>query len=343
VATFPEIMMAQPSVLQGTTATTLMSSAKTLASGWALYQSVSNLKGSWGGATQGTQAGQAAGLASSGSQVLTSLTQTQTQIHSGAQQVQAAKVKLTAIVKAATLEGFMVLPTGQVILGPRQLAEINLHPGMAAFYQARATVYNGQIQAVVATTTQIDLQTGLSLAKVGVDILAAIMNKNNGAAAAPTTTPTLDPGATPTMSIPGATTTPDQVGLGTSLAGVGGMGDLHGISADGGLGGLALPGGAGGLGPAGMTGVGAAGNIGGVGISPGLAGMGGAGAPGETTAGRGATSATGGTSVMGMGGAGRGAANMSDEEREARGWLLAEDEDAWTPTGIADTTNGVIS
>jgi hypothetical protein len=47
--------------------------------------------------------------------------------------------------------------------------------------------------------------------------------------------------------------------------------------------------------------------------------------------------------MVGMGGAGARGGAMSDEEREARGWLLAEDEDAWTPANVADTSNGVIS
>src|SRR5690242_15816472 len=202
-------MYSQPSVYQSTTMATLLSSAKTLASGWSLYQSVSNLKQSWGGSTQLTQAGQATSLASSGQQVLTSLTQTQTQINSAATQVQAAKTKLTAICAAAKAEGFVVLPTGQVILGPAQLSTISVHPGMAAYYKARAAVYNGQIQAVVATTTATDVQNGLALAKTGVDILNAIMNRN-AAAAAPAATG-VDPTTLSAANIGAAGTTPDQI------------------------------------------------------------------------------------------------------------------------------------
>jgi len=67
----------------------------------------------------------------------------------------------------------------------------------------------------------------------------------------------------------------------------------------------------------------------------------GAGAAGEPVGGR--AGAAGNTSMVGMGGAGARGGAMSDEEREARGWLLAEDEDAWTPANVADTSNGVIS
>jgi len=65
------------------------------ASGWSLYQSVSNLTHSWGGSSQIAQAGQATTLMSSGQRVLTSITQTQTQLNSAATQMQAAKTKLT--------------------------------------------------------------------------------------------------------------------------------------------------------------------------------------------------------------------------------------------------------
>jgi hypothetical protein len=250
-----------------------------------------------------------------------------------------------------------VLPTGQVILGPAQLSTISVHPGMAAYYKARAAVYNGQIQAVVATTTASDLQNGLALAKTGVDILNAIMNRN-GAAPTPAVA-SADPTTLAAGTIGAAMTTPNQIGVGTGLAGVGGIGDLHGVTGDGGLsglGGLPLPGGGLGPGGAGSGGLGAGGVGAGVGgfvagpglnsgvTSPGLAGVGAGGpaAGGEPVAGRTAATTGSGTSMVGMGGAGRGAP-MSDEEREARGWLLAEDEDAWTPANVADATGGVLS
>ena len=264
MATFPEIMYSQPSFLQSSTMATLMSSAKTLASGWSLYQSVSNLKQSWGGSSQLAQAGQATTLMSSGQQVLTSITQTQTQLSSAATQMQAAKVKLTTLVTAARAEGFIVLPTGQVIPSPPQL-----NPYTAAYYKARAVVYNAQISAVVATTTASDLQNGLALAKTGVDILSAIMNRN-GSAPAPAVTG-VDPTTLTGANIGAPTLPADQIGVGTGLAGVGGLGDLHGIMSDGGLGGLnSLPGGGigSGLGPGG-TGPG--------GLGAGLGGAGGAG------------------------------------------------------------------
>jgi hypothetical protein len=352
VATFPEIMMSQPSVYQGTTVATLMSSAKTLASGWSLYQSVANLTHAWGGSTQQTQAGQATTLASSGQQVLSSITQTQTQMNSGAQQIQGAKVRLQALVQAATAEGFVVLPTGQVILGPGQLAACSAHPGMAAYFKARATAYNGQIQAVVATTNASDLQTGLSLAKTGVDILNAILHPNGAATSAvPTAALPTDPTSLGSTSIGGMGTTPDQIGVnpGTSLAGAG-LGDFHGVNSSGGLGGLTLPTGSLGSGPGltGVSGVSGPGGIGGNG--PGLAGIAGSTLAGSNMAGgevggagRSAVGGAGGNTMVGMGGAGAQGAGQSDEEREARGWLLAEDEDPWTSARATDTTNGVIS
>jgi hypothetical protein len=347
---------------------TLMSSARTLASGWSLYQSVSNLTHSWGGSSQLAQAGQATTLMSSGQQVLTSITQTQTQLNSAATQMQAAKTKLTALVTAARAEGFIVLPTGQVIPSPAQLSTT----WGAAYFKARATVYNAQISAVVATTTASDLQNGLALAKTGVDILSAIMNRN-GTAPNPALTG-VDPNTLTGTTIAGPTLPADQIGVGSGLAGVG-VGDLHGISGDGGLGGLGgIPlsggslgpaGGPGGLGGPGLTGAsGALGNMGGalvggqgiggagsrLGGGPGVVGSSGsgtagaggsAGAAGEPVGGR--AGAAGNTSMIGMGGTPARGGAMSDEEREARGWLLAEDEDAWTPTNVADTSNGVIS
>jgi len=361
VATFPEIMYSQPSFLQSSTMATLMSSAKTLASGWSLYQSVSNLTHSWGGSSQIAQAGQATTLMSSGQRVLTSITQTQTQLNSAATQMQAAKTKLTALVTAAKAEGFIVLPTGQVIPSPAQLSTT----WGAAYFKARATVYNAQISAVVATTTASDLQNGLALAKTGVDILSAIMNRNGTAPNPALTAP--DPNTLTGSTIGAATLPADQIGVGSGLAGVG-VGDLRGISGDGGLGGLGgIPLSGGSLGRAGGAGLGltcasgALGNMGGalvagqglgagsrLGGGPGVVGSSGsgtagagAGAAGEPVGGR--AGAAGNTSMVGMGGAGARGGAMSDEEREARGWLLAEDEDAWTPANVADTSNGVIS
>jgi hypothetical protein len=354
VATFPEIMYSQPSFLQSSTMATLMSSAKTLASGWSLYQSVSNLTHSWGGSSQIAQAGQATTLMSSGQRVLTSITQTQTQLNSAATQMQAAKTKLTALVTAAKAEGFIVLPTGQVIPSPAQLSTT----WGAAYFKARATVYNAQIQAVVATTTASDLQNGLALAKTGVDILSAIMNRN-GTAPNPALTG-VDPNTLTGTTIGAPTLPVDQIGVGSGLAGVG-VGDLRGISGDGGLGGLGgIPLSGGSLGPAGGAGLGltgasgALGNMGGalvagqglgagsrLGGGPGVVGSSGSGTAGEPVGGR--AGAAGNTSMVGMGGAGARGGAMSDEEREARGWLLAEDEDAWTPANVADTSNGVIS
>jgi hypothetical protein len=368
VATFPEIMYSQPSFLQSSTMATLMSSAKTLASGWSLYQSVSNLTHSWGGSSQLAQAGQATTLMSSGQQVLTSITQTQTQLNSAATQMHAAKTRLTTLVTAARAEGFIVLPTGQVILSPAQASST----WGVAYFKARAVVYNAQIQAVVATTTASDLQNGLALAKTGVDILSAIMNRN-GTAQNPALA-TVDPNTLTGNTIGASTLPADQIGVGSGLAGVG-VGDLRGITSDGGLGGLGgIPLSGSGLGPAGGPGLGltgasgSIGNLGGAlvagqgigagqaigagsrlgggpGVVGGSAGSGaagaGTGAAGEPVGGR--AGAAGSTSMIGMGGAPARGATMSDEEREARGWLLAEDEDAWTPANVADTTNGVIS
>ena len=87
---FPEIMAAQPSVFQNTTLTTLASSAGALSQAWSLYQSVSTMRGTWSGAGQTAQTGQATSLMGSGQQVITSLAQTQTTIGAGAMQLQAA-------------------------------------------------------------------------------------------------------------------------------------------------------------------------------------------------------------------------------------------------------------
>jgi hypothetical protein len=383
VATFPEIMASQPSAFQSSTLSTLVSSGRTLATAWSLFQNVSNLTKSWGGSAQTAQTGQAGNLANSGQQVMMALSQTQSGITSGATQMQAAKVKLTAIVTAATTEGFVVLPSGQVILGPAQISAASVHPGLGAYFQARAAMYNGQITATVGTTTMSDLQVGLSLANTAVSIIQAFKNNNNANANAAAALPTFtDPTTlTGTAPIAGATNSMNPtlgtgLGNGTALAsggallgalpdtsgglglsglgGAGGLGGAAGISGLGGAGafgsGVAGAGGGGIGGVAGMGGIGAAegmGGVGGVGSVGGVAGAPGSGLVGGTPGGAAAGGAmgggrsAGGNSMVGMGGQGGG--RMSDEEREARGWLLSEDEEAWSGRPVPDTTDGVLS
>ena len=351
---FPEIMAAQPSVFQNTTLTTLASSAGALSQAWSLYQSVSTMRGTWSGAGQTAQTGQATNLMGSGQQVITSLAQTQTTINAGAQQLQAAKTRLTALVAAAKAEGFVVLPTGQVILGPAQIAAIHAHPGLAAKFQVRMTMYNSQIQAVVFQSTAADIASGLSLAKTGVDLINAIFNKGGGAPPA-AATPTMPDVNLPATSIPGATMPSNALaGLGAGAVGDSGTG-LAGIGELGGAG-LGLGGAGAGLGLGGLGGgVGGTGlgGAGGPGLNPGLGGPGGvaglgagmtaAGAAGAAGGAAGGRGASGTSSMVGYGGAGAGAAAGGSDERESRGWLLEEDADPWRADEVPDTDGGVLS
>jgi len=345
VASFPEIMASQPSAFQSSTLATLMSGAQALGAAWSLYQSISNLggNGSWGGSTQLTQAGQATSLMGSGQQVLGTLGQTQMTITMGAQQMQAAKAQLTSIVATAKTEGFVVLPTGQVILGPTQLARIAKHPGAAAYYAQRMATLNSQIQAVVLRTTLTDVTTGLMMAKTGVDIISAFMKKDSG-----TPAPAAAPGTVaPAAPIVSAPTTPGQFGTGsgqlgpaTGLAGAG-VGPLGGAFADGGAGGLRgagmLSGAGGGGGVGGAAGLGPGGVAG---VAGGMAsgGRGGAGAAGVV----GARAGAGGT-ALGVGGAPVGAGRGTDEDRESTSWLLTEDDEMWKADNVPDTDEGVLS
>jgi uncharacterized protein YukE len=342
VATFVEIMASKPTVYQNTTLATLIPAGQALAAGYGLYQSTSNLLGSWNGSGQQAQTGQATGLVSSGQQIMTALTQTQSTINAGAQQMQAAKTRLLGMVKAAKAEGFLVSPAGVVTFSPQQHAAMNTHHYLRVPYHARLAFHNAQINAVVMQTTIADVMVGLSLAKTGVDILSAFTKKDAAAPTVPVTPPgtatPVVPIAPPTSSIAGTGGVgAGQLG-GTSadgMSGLAGVGDLHGAFGGG-------PGGIG-LGAGGMTGAGAGVGLGpgGVaGLGPGLAGAGRTAVPVGGAAGRG--NAAGGNTVMGMGGhgAGHGAAG---EEREAEGWLLTEDGDPWAPDDLPDTSEGVLS
>ncbi len=329
MATFAEIMASQPSALNPTVST-LMASAQTLGSGWSLYQSVSSLQNSWGGSTQQAQAGQAGNLFSSGQQVLTSITQTQTIINAGAQQLQTAKAQLKVIVAEATAKGFVVLPTGQVVPSGAQLAACTgpHAAAMVAALKAAAAGYTARIEAVVFQTTAADVQVALSLAKAAVDIVAALTKKNSTTPAA-TTVPTTTPTTAPMTGYP--TTGGTAIGTGSSLAGAGSLHGAYGVGADGlGLAGAGMSGASTGIamGPGGVTGMG-----------PGLAG---AGRPGMGTGSAGGRGASSGASVVG-GGSGHGGSATSDDEHESQGWLLVEDDDTFASGDIPDTSDGVLS
>jgi uncharacterized protein YukE len=345
VASFVEIMASKPTVYKDTTLASLMSGGQALAAGYGLYQSTSNLVGSWNGSGQQAQTGQATGLLSSGQQIMTALTQTQSTINAGAQQMQAAKTRLLAMVKAAKAEGFLVSPAGMVTFSPQQHAAMNTHHYLRVPYHARLAFHNAQINAVVMQTTMADVMVGLSLAKTGVDILSAFTKKDAAAPAVPVTPPgtatPVVPIAPPTSSIAGTGGLGAGQLTGTSadgVSGLAGVGELHGAFG-GGPGGI---GGGIGLGGAGMTGAGAGIGLGpgGVaGLGPGLAGAGRTAVPVGGAAGRGSAA---GNTVMGMGGAGAGH-GAAGEEREAEGWLLTEDGDPWAPDDLPDTSEGVLS
>jgi len=352
VASFEQIMASQPTMFQNTTLANLMSSAQVIGGAFSLYQSVSNLgsggSGAWGGQAQMAQAGQAGNVFSSGQQLLGTLGQTQMAINMGAQQMQMAKMRLTQMVAQARTEGFIVMTGGTVTLAPWMY---DANPGRVAAYKARAAMFNAQIQAVVFQTTAADIAVGLSLAKTGVDILNAFIKKDSGAGAT-TVAPggSLTPGTLPIQ--PGIGTTPGigMPGIGTGLASPGqlGLGPYPGMGGVGGLGpGLTGAPGTYGVpmgGPGSMTGIpgGPGSGVYGVG-APGLAGGGRAGAGGAGVPG-GRGMAGGGNTVVGMGGAPVGASGAGkEEEREATGWLLAEDEEVFAPGDLPDSTDGVLS
>jgi hypothetical protein len=337
VASFEEIMAAQPTAWQNATLTNVMSGAQIMGGVFGLVSSVSNLgrggSGAWGGQAQTAQAGQAGNLLSSGQQVLGALAQTQATIMMGGMQMQMAKMRLTQLVTQARTEGFIVSAGGTVTLAPWMYDVSNAR---TAAYKARAVTFNAQIQAVVFQTTAADIAVGLSLAKTGVDILNSFIKKDSGAG--PTTaTPggTGPPGSVwgpggnqgtgslasggPLAGYPGGGFGPGYTGIPGQLGGPMGVGPMAGVQ----LGPNGLP-----LLRPGLASGGAA-----------MAGGGGAGAAGA----RGAAGSS--SSVMGMGGAPVGGAGAGrEEDREATGWLLSEDdEEVFAPGDIPDSTDGVLS
>jgi hypothetical protein len=348
--TYASIMASQPTLFQSNTLATISAVAGPVGSGFQLYENVSNLSGGWTGSAQQAQGSQAASVLSKGQQVLSAITQTQQMINAGAQQLQNAKARLVALTKGATAEGFVVLPVGTAVLGPRQLARIaalhaHQHHALAVALRvhllARAAAYNSQINLVVLQTNAADAQVALTLANSAVSILGSLTQKDSSNASVPEVSSTpLPTAAAPgalTPATPTATGTPALTGAGTALAGAGPLG-AAGTTPLGlaGAGGAPLAGGSGLPGTAGL-------NPAALGGTAGLGGMAGAGrgALAGEMAGRGAAGAGPG---MLYGGAGAAGGELHEEERDHEGsdWL-AEDGDPWHTDEVAGDVGGVLS
>ncbi|MFD0745065.1 hypothetical protein ACFQ1L_27040 [Phytohabitans flavus] len=135
------------------------------------------------------------------SKVIGGMAQTQTAVAAGGAQIQASKAAMDAAVMLATAEGFKVLPTGAVILGPRLRAAAAARPEIKPALYARAAQHTAIIKAAHAQTNVADAQLALTIAKVAVDVLGGMLNKNGAATGVPGTTVPLPP-TTPLPPLP---------------------------------------------------------------------------------------------------------------------------------------------
>ncbi|GIJ55892.1 hypothetical protein Vau01_034080 [Virgisporangium aurantiacum] len=317
--------------------------------GYQLFNSASNLVGTWTGSGQQAQGSQAGGLLGKGQQVLTAFTQSQQIINAGAQQLQNAKARLVLLTKTATTQGFQVWPMGKVVLGKPQIEAIaalhaSQHHGEARTLHADLTVkageYTAQIDLVVLQTNAADAQVALTLANSAVSVLGSLTQKDPAAAS----TPPVGAVPPPTSVAPGPLTpnTPITPGGGPTLpTGIGtGAGPGVGLAGVGSLDGAGLARGLTGAGgvPLGTAGLNPSTLGGTAGLGPGaIAARGGA--VGEMVAGGGAA---GGPGMM-YGGAGMAGGHLGDKEHHEGSEWLEEEGASWETADAATEAGGVLS
>ena len=359
--TFHDIMMSQPDVFQNTGTVKLGAAAQMLGQAGGVFSAGSAVMNQVKGNAQTQQSSQATQLISQGAQLASGVTQTANMINSSASTMKAAKTRLTGLVAKARAEGFLIeMATGVVTPNPGMLSGYH-----AAYYTARAAMYNDQIQTVVFQVNAQDISVKLGLAATALNVVNFVMGLTNGSGnqtadpnlgAVPTagTLPTTGalpgngtypvyttpPGTTPTS--PGAIH-PSTVG---SLPGVSGTNPQFGLAGAGSLGASAMTGaGALGAGAPGLGGASGPGALGSGTSTAGVSSLSGAGQP-PTVVGTGMGGASGasGGSMVGMGGGAAGGAGRDRERRESNAWRqLTEDENLWGGDDIPDTNDGVLS